>query len=139
MHQRVADLNETLWGICDTKKAESEKERESVMHNGWLPDKTGIVTNHYITLMQAELDRFQDTARMLKDYYRCMADPVPGELPAEYQRLPLLDLKNADEVFFFNRLLNKQYNQKTLFMHKIFPPCRLSDFACLIIKTTNQF
>lgn len=98
LHQRVADLNETLWSICDTKKAESEKERENVMNNGWLPDKTGIITNHYITLMQAELDRFQDTARMLKDYYRCMADPVPGELPSDYPRLPLLDLKNPDEI-----------------------------------------
>lgn len=98
LHQRVADLNETLWSICDTKKAESEKERENVMNNGWLPDKTGIITNHYITLMQAELDRFQDTARMLKDYYRCMTNPVPGELPNDYPRLPLLDLKNPDEI-----------------------------------------
>ena len=98
LHQRVADLNEALWSICDTKKADSERERDSVMNNGWLPDKAGILTNHYITLMQAELDRFQDTARMLKDYYKCMANPVPEELIQEYPRLALLDLKNADEI-----------------------------------------
>jgi hypothetical protein len=34
------------------KKAESEKERESVMNNGWLADKIGFMINHYITLMQ---------------------------------------------------------------------------------------
>ncbi len=98
LHQRVSDLNETLWNICDTKKSESEREREAIMNNGWLPDKTGILTNHYITLMQTELDRFQDTARMLRDYYKCMANPVPEEVAQEYPRLALLDLKNADEL-----------------------------------------
>ncbi len=98
LHQRVSDLMETLWNICDTKKSESEREREAVMNNGWLPDKTGILTNHYITLMQTELDRFQDTARMLKDYYKCMANPVPEEIAQDYPRLALLDLKNPDEV-----------------------------------------
>lgn len=52
LHQRVEDLNETLWNICDNKKAESEKERETIMNNGWLPDKIGLLINHYITLMQ---------------------------------------------------------------------------------------
>lgn len=104
LHQRVSDLNETLWNICDIKKAESERERENIINNGWLPDKTGILTNHYITLMQTELDRFQDTARMLKDYYKCMANPMPDELPQEYPRLALLDLKNADELEEENNL-----------------------------------
>ena len=106
LHQRIADLNETLWNICDTKKAESEKERETIMNNGWLPDKTGILTNHYITLMQTELDRFQDTARMLKDYYKCQMSPMPDELPADYPRLPLLDLKNPEEIEDENSILN---------------------------------
>ena len=36
-------------------------------------------------------------------------------------------------LFYFYYL---HCNQKTLFMRKIFPPYRLSSFACLIIKTT---
>ena len=52
LHQRVEDLNEKLWSICDNKKVESERERDSTMNNGWLPDKLGTLTNHYITLMQ---------------------------------------------------------------------------------------
>ena len=52
LHQRVEDLSETLWNICDNKKSESEKERETIMNNGWLPDKIGLLINHYITLMQ---------------------------------------------------------------------------------------
>ena len=92
LHQRVEDLNDTLWNICDTKKIESEKERETFMNNGWLQDKTGLLTNHYITLMQTELDRFQDTARLLKDYYKCMTNPMPDELGSDYPRLPLIDV-----------------------------------------------
>ena len=52
LHQRVEDLNDKLWSICDNKKSESERERENTMTNGWLQDKIGILTNHYITLMQ---------------------------------------------------------------------------------------
>jgi hypothetical protein len=98
LHQRVEDLRERLWNICDKKKADSEKERESIMNNGWLPDKIGMLTNHYITIMQTELDRFQDTARLLKDYYKAMQTPAPEEWPKEFPRLPLLDVN----LSFFN-------------------------------------
>lgn len=52
LHQRVEDLKENLWKICDNKKLESERERETIINNGWLQDKTGLLTNDYITLMQ---------------------------------------------------------------------------------------
>ncbi len=54
LHQRVEDLKEDLWSICDKKKDEAERERESIMNDGWLSDKLGILTNHYITLMQVQ-------------------------------------------------------------------------------------
>ena len=50
---------------------------------------------------KAELDRFQDTARMLKDYYKCMTNPVPEDVLREYPRLPLIDVK-----FILNRFYN---------------------------------
>ena len=92
LHQEVEDLNDELWKICDQKKDDSENERKAIMENGWLLDKTGLLTNHYITLMQIEVDRFQDTTRMLKDYYKCMQQPMPDDNFGEYQRLPLLDV-----------------------------------------------
>ena len=55
LHQRVEDLKDRLWNICDNKKLDSEKEREGIMNNGWLPDKTGLLTNHYITLIQVNI------------------------------------------------------------------------------------
>jgi hypothetical protein len=97
LHQRVDDLNETLWNICDKKKVESEKEREQIMNNGWVPDKIGLISNHYITLMQSELDRFQDTSKFMRDYYKVMINPMPDETNPDYPRLPLLDLKNSEE------------------------------------------
>lgn len=55
--------------ICDNRKDLAEKERQSVMNEGWLEDRLGLLTNFYITLMQAEVDRYQDTVRLLRDYY----------------------------------------------------------------------
>ncbi len=52
LHQRVEDLNDNLHEIASQRKEESEKEREIVMTDGWVPDHLGLLTNHYITLMQ---------------------------------------------------------------------------------------
>lgn len=92
LHQRVDDLRERLWNICDERKEQAEKERETIMTDGWLEDRLGILSNHYITAMQGELDRFQDTVRLLKDYYKGMDDQIPDELDGNYERLPLIEL-----------------------------------------------
>ena len=55
LHQRVEDLKDQLWSICDKKKEDAEKERETIMHDGWLDDKIGFLNNQYITLMQVKL------------------------------------------------------------------------------------
>lgn len=55
LHQRVEDLRDNLYKVCDIKKEESEKERETIMNNGWLPDKIGFLINNYITLMQVSI------------------------------------------------------------------------------------
>lgn len=52
LHQRVEDLKDQLWNICDKKKEDAEKERESIMNDGWLDDKLGFLNNNYITLIQ---------------------------------------------------------------------------------------
>ena len=92
LHQRIDDLRERLWNICDERKEQAEFERETVMNDGWLDDRLGVLSNFYITLMQAELDRFQDTVRMMKDYYRGMEGEIPDELNVNYPRLPLIEV-----------------------------------------------
>lgn len=52
LHQRVEDLSDTLHEMASQRKEDSEKEREIVMTDGWVPDHLGLLTNHYITLMQ---------------------------------------------------------------------------------------
>lgn len=52
LHQTVEDLQEKLWDISDKKKAEAEEERQSIMTEQWLEDHIGLLTNHYIQLIQ---------------------------------------------------------------------------------------
>lgn len=92
LHQRVDDLRERLWSICDERKEQAEKERETIMMDGWVDDRVGILTNYYVTLVQGEVDRFQDTVRMLKDYYRAMEGKIPDESQSDFIRLPLVEV-----------------------------------------------
>ena len=46
LHQRVEDLRDILYRVCDIKKEESERERELVISHGSLPDKIGILINN---------------------------------------------------------------------------------------------
>lgn len=62
------------------------------MTEGWLEDRIGLLVNHYLTLSQAEVDRFQDTIRLLKDYYKGMEGKIPDELAVDYPRLPLVEV-----------------------------------------------
>ena len=65
----LKDLCERLWDICDTRKLEAENEREQIMQEGWLEDHMGLLTNHHVSLMQSEVNRYQETCKLLKDYY----------------------------------------------------------------------
>lgn len=95
LHQQLDDLCDRLHDICDNRKDLAEKERQSVMSEGWLEDRLGLLTNFYITLMQAEVDRYQDTVRLLRDYYVGMEGKTPSEVITEYARLPLVELPLA--------------------------------------------
>ncbi|XP_074389398.1 sperm flagellar protein 2 isoform X5 [Zonotrichia albicollis] len=97
LHQRVTDLRDLLWDICNTRREEAELERTGIMNEGWLPDRRGIAMNHFFTIMQAELDRFQDTKRLLHDYYRAMEGKIPTEDTQDFTRIPLLDIINGEQ------------------------------------------
>ncbi|NXB50519.1 SPEF2 protein, partial [Leucopsar rothschildi] len=97
LHQRVTDLRELLWDICDSRREEAEQERIGIMNEEWLPDRRGIAMNHFFTLMQAELDRFQDTKRLLDDYYRAMEGKNLTEDTQDFARIPLLDIINKEQ------------------------------------------
>ncbi|KAM3867441.1 sperm flagellar protein 2 [Diretmus argenteus] len=84
LHQRLDDLREHLWDICDKLKEQDEQERAALMGDGWLEDHTAVLINHYSTLMQVEVDRFQDTLCILRDYYLGMYRQVLPELRSDF-------------------------------------------------------
>jgi hypothetical protein len=55
LHERVHELRETLHNIANDRKDKAEKERADTMDDGWVLDHLGLLTNHYITLMQVDL------------------------------------------------------------------------------------
>uniref|UniRef100_A0A670YFV2 Sperm flagellar 2 n=1 Tax=Pseudonaja textilis TaxID=8673 RepID=A0A670YFV2_PSETE len=92
LHQRVTDLRDRLWDICENRRDEAEQERCDIMNDGWLPDRIGLLMNHIFSLMQNEMDRFQDTKRVLHDYYRAMEGKIPIDTSSDFTRIPLIDL-----------------------------------------------
>ncbi|KAM4808360.1 sperm flagellar protein 2 [Rhinophrynus dorsalis] len=96
LHRRVDELSDRLWDICDNRKEEAEQERNDIMNDGWLQDHIGILVNHFFSLMQAEVDRFQDTLRLLRDYYQGMEGRMPSDTSQEFARIPLLDIVNTN-------------------------------------------
>ncbi|XP_036062821.1 sperm flagellar protein 2 [Onychomys torridus] len=96
LHQRVNDLRDRLWDICDARKEEAEQERLDIINESWLQDSVGITMNHFFSLMQAEVNRFQDTKRLLQDYYRAMESKIPLEDNKKFTRVPLIQLDSKD-------------------------------------------
>ncbi|KAL6042801.1 hypothetical protein STEG23_015389, partial [Scotinomys teguina] len=96
LHQRVNDLRDRLWDICDARKEEAEQERLDIINESWLQDAVGITMNHFFSLMQAEVNRFQDTKRLLQDYYRAMEFKIPLEDSKKFTRIPLIQLDSKD-------------------------------------------
>uniref|UniRef100_A0A2K6GF76 Sperm flagellar 2 n=1 Tax=Propithecus coquereli TaxID=379532 RepID=A0A2K6GF76_PROCO len=96
LHQRVNDLRDRLWDICDTQKEDAEQERLDIINESWLQDSLGIIINHFFSLMQAELNRFQDTKRLLQDYYRGMECKIPIDDSKRFTRIPLVQLDSKD-------------------------------------------
>ncbi|XP_068952228.1 sperm flagellar protein 2 [Petaurus breviceps papuanus] len=95
LHQRVNDLRDRLWDICETRKEEAEQERADIIEESWLRDHIGILMNHFFSLMQVEINRFQDTKRLLQDYYRGMEGKIPMEITRRGStRVPLVNLED---------------------------------------------
>lgn len=65
LHQRSEDLRDKLWEVSDKRREEVEAERMAIIEDRWVEDYSVILANIYITMMQAELDRFQSTRQLL--------------------------------------------------------------------------
>uniref|UniRef100_A0A7N6BY34 Calponin-homology (CH) domain-containing protein n=1 Tax=Anabas testudineus TaxID=64144 RepID=A0A7N6BY34_ANATE len=85
LHLRLDELRERLWDISDKRKEQDEQERTALIGNGWLEDHIAILINHHSTLIQVELDRFQETLCILKVYYSSMYKQVLPEPPFNFK------------------------------------------------------
>ncbi|XP_044788545.2 sperm flagellar protein 2 isoform X2 [Bubalus bubalis] len=59
LHQRVNDLRDRLWDICDARREEAEQERLDIINESWLQDSMGIAMNHFFSLMQVAAEIHQ--------------------------------------------------------------------------------
>ncbi|XP_062240685.1 sperm flagellar protein 2 [Platichthys flesus] len=98
LHLRLDELRERLWDISDQRKAEDEQERASLMYNGWVEENTAILINHHSTLMQVELDRFQETLCILRLYYVYMHKHLGLEPPSHFVCIPLLGIQDENDL-----------------------------------------
>ncbi|KNE60449.1 hypothetical protein AMAG_05837 [Allomyces macrogynus ATCC 38327] len=105
LHQRTEDLRDKLWGISDERKEQAETERTAIIMSHFVEDHYLIVTECYIGLMQAEMDRFLGTTHIVLDYVkdtqqqlineggpRTCPLPRPGSMPATGKEENLLKL-----------------------------------------------
>lgn len=51
---------------------------------------------YLLSLLKAEVNRFQDTKRLLQDYYRAMESKIPLEDSKKFTRIPLIQLDSKD-------------------------------------------
>lgn len=70
LFQRAEDLREKLWEMSDTRREEAEAERLLVIEDKWVEDHSVIITNIFLTAMQAEIDTFSGTRQVVTDYFR---------------------------------------------------------------------
>ena len=92
LFNRMEDLKESLWDITDKRRADAEKEKQSIVNDLWLEDHMGTMCNLYTTLLQAEVDRQADTERLVDDYY-CGMQRLPLTEPSgRGLQLQLMDL-----------------------------------------------
>ncbi|KAG9354954.1 hypothetical protein JZ751_001667, partial [Albula glossodonta] len=98
LHQRLDDLRECLWDISDKRKEDAEQECSGIMGDGWLEDHTTVLINHFATLMQVvEVDRFQDSLYVLRDYYHGMSGKGLVASSTEFIRIPLVDITEEED------------------------------------------
>lgn len=51
---------------------------------------------YLLSVLKAEVNRFQDTKRLLQDYYRAMESKIPLEDSKKFTRVPLVQLDSKD-------------------------------------------
>ncbi|XP_072299946.1 sperm flagellar protein 2-like [Eucyclogobius newberryi] len=79
LQQRLDDLLEELWHVSDKCREENEQKVAHVKENESLVDYTNDLLQHHSTLIQVEVERFQDTLGIFKTFYPSVCkQTIPG-------------------------------------------------------------
>ena len=66
---RADELRDALWDVCDAKLQEAVDERKKIVEDTYVADHVVLATNHYVAMVQLELDKYAETHAVLADYY----------------------------------------------------------------------
>ena len=61
LHERVNDLQQSLWEISDVEREAAEEERSAVMEDSRLSDGAQLLVSYAVEMLQQEVLRFQAT------------------------------------------------------------------------------
>eukprot|EP00903_Cladosiphon_okamuranus_P015252 g14094.t3 len=76
---RTEEFRSKLWFDVEERKAQATAVLRTIKGDGWLQRQTGMVFNHMILLMQAEVERFHAGNLLLHDYYQVKVQDVAGD------------------------------------------------------------
>jgi hypothetical protein len=62
------ELQDRLWAMCDAKHAENQALVAEVTDEALGTEATGALSNHFVAMMQAEIDRFSASCWFAQDY-----------------------------------------------------------------------
>ena len=81
LHQRTDTLSDELWEISEQRRDEAIEERKKIMENGWIEYELEKVTFMAQNLMQAECDKFRNSASLIQDYYHAVENRLIPDPP----------------------------------------------------------
>eukprot|EP00730_Choanoeca_flexa_P004104 TRINITY_DN11598_c0_g2_i1.p1 TRINITY_DN11598_c0_g2~~TRINITY_DN11598_c0_g2_i1.p1 ORF type:complete len:1535 (+),score=487.54 TRINITY_DN11598_c0_g2_i1:407-4606(+) len=91
LFQRLEELKDTLYDISDKRKEDAETELTNLKTNLWLEDKTAVLLNCHLQLMQGELDRYTTATNIVQDVYGNLTDRLQTDSAGTPPPIPLID------------------------------------------------
>ncbi|KAI9311754.1 hypothetical protein BDR26DRAFT_1017305 [Obelidium mucronatum] len=99
LHQRAEDLREKLWEMSDKRRDEADAERVTIIEDRYIEDHFAIVSNIYISMMQAEVDKYLGAKQLALDYYKdSYGATVLGEYPKGHMKIPIVSPNSIPPV-----------------------------------------
>ena len=88
-----------LWDITDTRRDQAEQERQRIINDQWLEDHVGLLTNHFISVMQVSGEYIRQKYTLCHVRYivscdlYCRLSWIDSTILLCYSRTIILELK----------------------------------------------